>query len=140
MSFCCVRTQHYVHISNEVIFEYLGIAVTNINGIIVYRIIHKKNISMMAVVRCFPLCVCVCVCVCMCVCVCVCIYIYIYIYVCVCVCVCVCITHRRILYMCIYVCIHNTVLQMIKSCLNFHMVTGWHSCWVPVVAIELPLV
>jgi len=28
---------------------------------------------------------------------------------------------------------------MIKSYLNFHMVIGWHSCWVPVVVIELLL-
>jgi hypothetical protein len=45
----------------EVIFEYLGIALTNRNKIIMYRIFHQKNIGMMALVRCLPLCVCVCV-------------------------------------------------------------------------------
>jgi len=58
MFFCCVRTQYSVHINNKVIFEYLGIALTNINGIIVYRIFHQKNIGMTSVVRCLRPCIC----------------------------------------------------------------------------------
>jgi len=72
-----------------------------------YRIFHRKNIGMTAIVRCLP--------------------------------VCMCIYFSQKDVMCVCVCVHNTVLWMIKSCLNFHMVTGWYGCWVPVVVIELPL-